>query len=154
MLGLPGLGQTAHGGRRQAGLGAEELAQGRGEVPGGQSPQIQHRQHLGHLGRAAHIRRQDDRTVAVSLPAVIDSGGFHLDRPRPGRDRPRTGISVADHQAPPGPINQIGVVVEIGLALSEQRHPDHVLSGQAAQLVKADSQLFGIIGHLDGGVMD
>jgi hypothetical protein len=140
VLGLPGLGEALHGGGGQVGRRAEELAQGGSEVPRRQAAQVKHRQDLGHLGRLSHVGRQDDRAVMLAFPAVIDPGGFDLGQAGTGRYLPFLGIAIADDEALARLVDQVGVGVQVGPALGEERHLEHFLGGQAAQLVQADSR--------------
>ena len=74
-------------------VGAEELGERRGEVAGREPAQVQDRQHLGDLGRLAHVGRQDRRGEVLALAAVVDPRGA---APRPCRRRsspPGTGRS-------------------------------------------------------------
>ena len=68
---LPRRGQAGDGGRRQTGVGAEELSERRGEVTRGEPVQIEQRQHLADLGGPAYVRRQDLAAEAQLLAAAV-----------------------------------------------------------------------------------
>ena len=81
-------------------------------------------------------------------------GALDLHHPRPGRHLPGPGIAVAHHQALPGGVERVGVGLEVGPALGQQRHRQHLLGCHPAQLVEADLQGLGVINRDRGGVMD
>ena len=57
----------------------------------------------------------------LAFSAVVDPGGFHLDHPGTGRDLSFFGVAVADDQAFAGAVELVGVGVQVGLALDQQR---------------------------------
>ena len=87
----------------------------------------------------------------LAFPAVVDPGGFHLDHAGTGRHLPLLGVAVADDQALAGAVELVGVGVQVGLALGQQRQLEHLLGGQAAQLVQADS--CGCLLRACGGIL-
>ena len=151
MLGLPGLGEPAHRGGRQARPRAEELAQGGGEVSRRQAPQVEQGQDLGDLGRFAHVDGQDGRAVVLSFPAVVDARCLHLDHPGAGHDLSLFGVAVADHEPFARLVDDLGVSVEVSPAFGQQGGGQHLARGQAAQLVQVDG--CGVILHPRGGVV-
>lgn len=154
VLGLPGNCQPVDRRGRQPGLGAEELAQRGGEVAGRQSPQVEDGEHLGDLGGLAHVGGQDGRGEPAPLPAVIDPGRAHLDRPRSGCDDPRSGVAVPDHEPVAGGIDLVRVGLEVGAALGQERDGQHLLRRQSAQLIEIDRRQVGLTNRVRGGVMD
>jgi hypothetical protein len=74
----------------------------------------------------------------LAFPTVIDPGGFDLDGPGTGRDLALLGVTVADDQAFARLVELVGVGVQVGPTLSQQSYLEHLLGGQAAQLVQAD----------------
>jgi len=113
LLGLPRLGQLRDHRRRQPGRGAEELAQGRGEVPGREPMQVQQRQYLGDLRGLAAPGGQDRRAEPLTFAgvgvgaAVVDPWCGHLDRAGAGEDFARLVAAVTHDQA-------VAVLVELG----------------------------------------
>jgi len=87
----------------------------------------------------------------LAFPAVIDPGGFDLDQAGTGSYLPLLGIAIADDEALARLIDQVGVGVQVGPALGEERYLEHFLGGQAAQLVQADSR--GCLLRACGGIM-
>ena len=75
----------------------------------------------------------------LAFPAVVDPRRFHLDHPSARRHLALLGVAVAHDQAFARPVDHLGVGVQVGLALNQQRHLEHLLGGQAAQLVQADA---------------
>ena len=49
------------------------------------------------------------------------------------------GVTVAHDQAFARLVDYVGVGVQVGLALDQQRRSEHLLGGQTAQLVQADA---------------
>ena len=49
------------------------------------------------------------------------------------------GVAVPHDQALAGLVDDVGVGVQVSLALDQQRRSEHFLGGQAAQLVQADA---------------
>ncbi len=58
--------------------------------------------------------------------------GGDLDHSGSGRHRPGPGEPVPHHQAFPGGVELGGVSLEVGPALSQQRHGEHLLGGDPA----------------------
>jgi len=154
VLGLPRFGEPGDRRGRQPGLGAEELAQGGGEVPRREPAQVEDRQHLADLGGLAHRGRQEGRGELFPLAPVVDPRDTHLDGARSRRDRAGPVKPVAHHQPMTGGVQLVGVFLEVGPALGQQRHGQHVLGRQAADLVQAGSRGFFVANRLCGGVMD
>ena len=137
LLRFPGLGQPGDHRRRQPGGGAQELAEGRHEVPAGQPVQVEQGQHLGDLGGLARPRRHDRRGEPLPLAGgrvgalVVDPRDGHLDRARAGQHLPRLVRAVADHQPAAVLIALGGMRRDIGVHLGLQRlgqHPPGALS--------------------------
>ena len=71
--------------------------------------------------------------------------------PGASRHLPLLGVTVADDEAFARLVDEVGVSVKVGLALGQERHLQHFLGGQAAQLVQADS--CGCLLRACGGVL-
>jgi hypothetical protein len=105
---LPSLGEAGYARRREPGPGAEELLQGRREVPGGEPVQVQQRQDLRNLRGAAHVRRQDDALEPLSLAGslihslVVDPRSLNLDGAGPAEDLAFVVVAVPDDEGVPG----------------------------------------------------
>jgi hypothetical protein len=111
------------------------------EVAGGQAPQVQDRQHLGDLGRAPHVRRQDlaGEALAVTLlidPPIIDARSLDLHRPRPQNDRPRLRLTVAHHQPMSSCVALLLVLLDVGGDLGFQGYLQHPPGPFSRQLVQ------------------
>jgi hypothetical protein len=109
--------------------------------------QVQQRQHLGDLRRAAHPAGQDRADVLHSLAGgrvgapVIHPRAADLDRPGAHRQRPGWGVAVADHQPPAALVDLVGVGGQVGVHLSFQGLGQHPAGAFAGQLVQAQAQL-------------
>ncbi len=136
VLGLPRGREPVDRRGRQASVRAEEAHQRRREVTRGQPPQIQDREHLGHLRRLAHVRRQDRRDEPLTLAPVIDARRRNLDRAGRRGDGTLVRVAVADHQPPASSVGVLGVRVQVGAPLGLQRGGDHLPCRQPAQLVQ------------------
>ena len=81
---------------------------------------------------------------------VVHSWGLNRDLAGPGDHIAFTGVAVADHHAFPGGVDHIGVGIEIGAAFREQGGSEHLLGGDAAQLVEVDrGGLLEVVGRVD-----
>ena len=153
VLGLPGLAQSRDGRGGQSSVGPQEALQRRGEVPGRQAPQIQHRQHLGHLRGPSHVGGEDPGREPVIGAWVMHPGNGHLHPPRPGRHLAGGQEPVPDHHPVTGAVDHTSVSVQIRPAFRQQRHRQHLLSGQTTHLIQIDPTPSGrISGH--GIVLD
>ncbi len=137
VLGLPGLREPPHGRGGEARPRTEEGRERGQEVARREPPQVEQRQHLGHLRRTPHVGRQQRRDVALTVAAVVDARRLHGDAARGGRDLARAGVAVAHGQPPARRVDRNGVALEVGLAFGLQRQREHLLGGQAAELVQA-----------------
>jgi len=72
----------------------------------------------------------------------------------PGGHRASPGPSVAHHQAVAGLVEELGMRLEVGPALGQKGHGDHVLGGHPANLVEAQHSGFFVTNRVSGGVMD
>jgi hypothetical protein len=59
--------------------------------------------------------------------------------PAPGGHLALPGVAVAHHQVLAGGVCLVSMGIEVGTALSQQGYLQHLLGGQPAQLVQADS---------------
>jgi len=118
-------------------IGTEELLQGWCEIPCGQTPQIQHRQHVSHLRRPARIPRENRRGEPVSLPLVVDSRSPHFERPSSRYQRPLFSPPITDHQTMTRLcINQLAVPFDVIGYLSLQRRHQHPTGPLGDQLIQ------------------
>jgi hypothetical protein len=77
-----------------------------------------------------------------------------LDHPGPGRHLSGPGVAVADNQAVAGGVELGAMSLEVGPALGQKRHRQHLLGSHPAELVEVDGHRLGIINHLRGGILD
>jgi hypothetical protein len=131
VLGLPGLGQLGDHRCGQPGRAAQELAERGHEVAGGQSVQVQERQHLGDLLGLAAPRRQDRRGEPAPLArlgvgaAVVDPRRDHLDRPGAGEHLAGLVGAVAHDQPPAGLVALARELGDVGVDLGLQGFGEH-----------------------------
>jgi hypothetical protein len=144
---LPLLHQPGDDRGRQPRRGAEEGLQRWNEVAARQPVQVQQRQHLGHLRRAAapsgqqHAVELHARTCGRIHPTVIHSGTCDLDLADTGGDRARRGVPVAHHQAPAALVPLGGVGGQVGVDLCLQGGGQHPSCALPEQLVQLQAQL-------------
>ncbi len=81
-------------------------------------------------------------------------GALDLDHAGPRRHLPGPGVPVGDHQALAHGVELLGMGLEVGPALGQKRHGQHVLGGHPTQLVEADRHGLGVTHRARGGVMD
>ena len=128
---LPDPGQPRDICRRQTrGFLPEQCLERRPEVPCREPPQIQNRQHLGHLRRATHIGRQEPAREPAPLslfvdPSVVDSRGTHLQRARTAGDTPRPRLPVAHHEPAAIRVTGLGMPLHVGRHFLLQRTHQH-----------------------------
>jgi hypothetical protein len=79
---------------------------------------------------------------------------LNVDAAGASRDRARLVEAVADHQALAGGVNDIGVGIQVGASLGQQRCGQHLLGGDPAQLVQVDDHHVRVLHRRRGGVMD
>ena len=84
----------------------------------------------------------------LALPAVVDPRRAHLDHAGPRRHLPGPGVPVGDHQALAHGVELLGMGLEVGPALGQKRHGQHVLGGHPTQLVEADRHGLGVTHHV------
>jgi hypothetical protein len=131
ILVLPLARQPADVGRRQTrSVLAKERAQSRPEIAGRQAPKVEHRQNLGHLGRAAHVGRQDRAGEALALPvlvlsSVVDSRSPDLERPGTAGHLPRPGLTVANDQTMTSLVEFVLVPLDVRRDFLSQRTLEH-----------------------------
>ena len=141
VLRLPDLHQPRDRRRRQPGrVLPEQPGQRRLEVPGRQPVQVQQRQHLGHLRRPPHVRRQDPTPerllLAVDHPPVVHPRRPHLQGAGPHRHLPGLPVAVPHHLGVPALVARLPeprqVVGHLGLERRHQ-HPPRPLPRQLVQ---------------------
>ena len=72
----------------------------------------------------------------MTLAAVVDPRGGHLDPPGRRGDLAWPVMTVADHLAAASLITLAGMRLEVGAAFSLERDREHLAGGQTAQLVQ------------------
>jgi hypothetical protein len=75
----------------------------------------------------------------LAFPAVVDARRLDLDHAGARRHLALLGVAVAHDQAFARLVDYVVVSVQVGLALDQQGHLEHLLGGQTAQLVQADA---------------
>jgi hypothetical protein len=100
------------------------------KVPRREAPQVQHRQHLGDLGRASHVGRQDPACEPLPPtrrvdPPVIHPGRLHGQCPRAASHRPGPSLPIAHHQRVPAGVPLL-VALEIGGDFHLERVAQHL----------------------------
>ena len=105
-----------------------------------QPAQIENRQHLGDLRRAAHVRRQDPTREPLALaaclhPFVVDPRRSDLQRPRPAGDFPRLRLAVAHHQPAALLVAVVGVFVDVLRNLYRQGFYEHPARSLPRELI-------------------
>jgi len=97
-------------------------------------------------GRMAEENRHPSRQSSIR--------GAHLDRPRSGRNDPRSGVAVPDHEPAAGGIDLVRMGLEVGTTLGQERHGQHLLRRQPAQLIEIDRRKVGLPIPVGGGILD
>jgi hypothetical protein len=148
VLGLPLLGQSLdRAGRQPRGVLAEQIPQRGPEVAGREPMQVQDRQHLGDLRRAARVRRQDPRAEPLALAGLlIDAPVVHprrLDRhrARPDGHAPLPGAAVSNDQPLAILAHLIDERRDVVINLSLERGRDHPASALPREVVQRDAGL-------------
>src|SRR5690606_4649407 len=128
----PARQQLADVARRQAGrFLSEERLQRLLEIARRQTAQIQDRQHLGHLRRASHVRRQNRTREALSASiavhsSVVDSRRRDLDRTRPYGHLPRLRPAVTHHEGMSAIVALITMPLEVRRYFSIESRDQHL----------------------------
>jgi hypothetical protein len=105
VMGLPLLAHAADRRRRQPrGVLTQQPFKRGAEVPGRETPEVNDRDHLPDLRRAARVRRQDPRAELLPLPGllvealVVHAWRADRDRARPDRDLAFPRAAVTDNE--------------------------------------------------------
>jgi hypothetical protein len=164
LLSPPGLGQLGDHRGGQPRRRAQELAQRRPEVAGGQAVQVQQRQYLGDLRGLAAPWRQDRRGEPRSLAGVgIDSAVVdprRVDRHGAGTGEHLAGlvVAIAHHQSVAALVALVGEPSDALLDLGLQRlgqHPPGTLTDnlidQRRRLAQLDAPDAGVVSYGLGG---
>jgi hypothetical protein len=144
---LPPLGEAGDGSGRKTDLGAEEPFERRHEVPAAETVEVQERQDLRYLRRAAHVGREDHalESVAVTVlvhPAIVDSRGSDLHRSGPAEDLALSGVAVAHHQGVPMLILLSSGRLDVGFHLGFEGLGEHPPRSGSGDLVEIEGELF------------
>src|SRR5918994_1509935 len=150
---LPLLGEPDDRRRRKPGLGAEELLQSRHEVPAGKPVQIEQRQHLRHLLRAAHVGWQDHAlepsSVAVFLhPLVVDPRSLDLHSPGSQENLTLSGVAVANHQGASLLIPLFSGRLDVAGHLGFKSFGEHPPGSGSGDLVEVERESFVLAPNL------
>jgi hypothetical protein len=139
---LPLRGEPGDRRGREPDTGAQELLQRRTEVTGGQTMQVQQRQHLGHLRGLTRPRRQNRRgkplpLTRISIDAlVVDPRRGHRHRARRGQHLALVVITIAHNQPIPVLVDLADMGVDVGGDLRPQRRRQHLPGTVADDLIK------------------
>ena len=149
VVGLPLLGQPAdRAGRQPRRVLAEQIPQRRREVAGRQAAQVQDRQHVADLRRAARVGRQDPRAELPTLTGllvdalVVDARRLQTHRPGPDRQATLAGVPVTHDETVTVLIDLADERRDVLLDLDLQRRGDHPASALPGELVERDRDLF------------
>ena len=148
-LPLPLLCKAGDGRGRKPRLGAEELLQGREEISAGETVEVQQRQDLGDLRRAAHVGREDHALEPAPLtvvvhPTIIDSRSPNLHSPGSQQDLTFSGSPIADDQGMTVFITLVPGCLDVGLDLCFQCLGEHSPRSGASDLVEIEHALLAI----------
>jgi hypothetical protein len=143
---LPDREQVRDVGRAEPGrILAEQRLQRRPEVSAREPAQIQDRQHLGHLRRTPHVRRQDRTREPLPLsfgirPPIVDPPRRDLERSRTDR-HPARAPSRCEPQSTTLPIALPSETLQIGIDLDLQYRREHPPSAFPCKVVQAQREL-------------
>src|SRR5690606_12441792 len=146
----PARQQLADVARRQAGrFLSEERLQRLLEIARRQTAQIQDRQHLGHLRRASHVRRQNRTREALSASiavhsSVVDSRRRDLDRTRPYGHLPRLRPAVTHHEGMSAIVALITMPLEVRRYFSIESRDQHLPRALTREIIQPQGQSFGL----------
>ena len=150
MLPLPLGRQPRDRRRRQARrIFSQQNGQRFAEIARGETPQVEHRQHLGHLGRAPHVGRKNParKTLLAAQcihAPVVDPRGVNLHGARTQGDLPRPGLAVSHHQRSVPFVPLVPMVLDVGSRFRLHRHGQHPPGALACYLVQHPSRLFAL----------
>ena len=152
-LGLPLGGQPRdRRGRQALGLLAQQRLEGRHEVVGRQPAQVQHGQHLRHLRRPPHVRRQDLArellALAIDDALVVDPWRLDLDLAGTRRDSSRLRLAVADDLAVALVVALVLVPADVLLDLGLERcgqHPPRAAQDHRIQVLPQAALVFYLV---------
>ncbi len=146
---LPAGGKPGDVGRRQTGrVRAQQPFQCGAKIASGETAQIQDGQHLGHLGRTAHVTRQDPagEAPATSLfitAAVIDPRCLKLYCPRSQRKLAPLAPAVAHHQRASLLVALAPMALDVIVGLRLKRFDQHPPCALARDLIQRQKLLTG-----------
>ena len=90
----------------------------------------------------------------LALPAVVDPRGAHLDHAGPRRHLPGRAYPLPTTRRLPVASSSVGVGLEVGPALGQQGHGQHLLGRPPGTARRGRSSWFGVTHRARGGVMD